>query len=121
MCQSIIGPEDTVVTERPGGGVQFKSGKIQRYRISEQGMPRVGRRYVLFLQKGDQESDFYILTGYELRAGRVIPLDGFDSKEGNKFQFAVYEGVDENAFLTTVREAVTNATQAIPGKGGQSQ
>ena len=38
-------------------------------------MPQVGCRYLLFLEQVNSEVEFRILTGYELREGRVFPLD----------------------------------------------
>jgi hypothetical protein len=60
---------------RPGGTVRFASGKVQRYTISKLGYPRQGGAYVLFL-KWDEQGDFSVLTGYELRNNKVVPLDG---------------------------------------------
>jgi len=65
----------TITMERFGGAVRFSSGRIQKYESDGQGMPRVGSQYVLFLKRLDQE-DFKLLTAYELRDDRVIPLDG---------------------------------------------
>jgi hypothetical protein len=40
-----------VEAEREGGRVQFSSGRVHLYMVSEQDMPRVGGRYLLFLMK----------------------------------------------------------------------
>jgi hypothetical protein len=100
----------TVAGEREGGRVRYPSGCIRRYKFHRQGMPRVNRRYLIFLRHPDQGEVPYILTAYELRAGRVFPLDGLDegnSKAGNILpQFAAYENDDESAFLTAVRNAI---------------
>jgi hypothetical protein len=61
--------------EREGGRVQFPSGRIRLYMIAEQDMPEVGSRYVFFLNDGDNETVFEIITGYEIRDSSVLPLD----------------------------------------------
>lgn len=60
--------------ERYGGRVRLPSGKIVVAAIDHQDMPGIGRKYVLFLTGGKDEA-FTILTGYELRGGKVFPLD----------------------------------------------
>jgi hypothetical protein len=64
-----------VEAEREGGRVKFPSGRVHLFMVSEQDMPRVGSRYVLFLKETDTESVFEILTGYELGAAAVYALD----------------------------------------------
>lgn len=101
-------PGETLVAQRFGGRVRFRSGLVQRYGIDKQGLPRAGHRYVLFLQASGEDGVFNILTGYELRGGRVHPLDGVATSAGGGQlpQFAAYEGADETGFLTAVREAI---------------
>jgi hypothetical protein len=64
-----------IEAEREGGRVKFPSGRTHLYMISEQDMPRVGGRYVLFLSETNTENVFEIITGYEIRADSVSPLD----------------------------------------------
>lgn len=99
-------PGSSIVAERSGGRVRFPSGHITLSHTRGQGMPRVGRRYVLFLTHdfplvGFQEQDFYILTGYELKAGRVGLLD-------NPSQHPITEqnGKDEASFLNQLRTTI---------------
>ncbi len=91
----------TITVERTGGRVRFPSGKVGFVRVIGQGMPQVGQQYLLFLALNEQ-GDFNILTGYELNAGQVLPLDSGTP------HFEVYEGWDESAFLNKVRNAVAN-------------
>jgi hypothetical protein len=106
--QSSLARGNTVVTEREGGRVRFESGHILRYSVDRQSMPRKGRRYVLFLRRNDQAENLYIVTGYELRVGKVLPLDGVNVPQGaSKLpQFAAYENADEIEFLDAVRKAI---------------
>ena len=67
-------------------------------------MPQVGSRYVLFLThdfetKGDAGKDFYLLTGYLIKDGRVFPLD--DTASGR-----VYNDVTESSFLNDLWSSV---------------
>jgi hypothetical protein len=97
-----------LLAQRLGGRVRFPSGTVQRYGISKLGMPQSGRRYALFLKKNDTDDAFVIVTGYELRAGVVHPLDGVDIPGGASElpQFVPYKGMDLTQFLTRVRTAI---------------
>lgn len=99
-------PAGSVVTlEREGGFVKHAADYKRLYRIQGQGMPRVGRRYVLFLNPVGTDDDYAIVTGYELHAGKVQPLDSTD-------QFAVHTGANMETFMELVREAVAQSNSA---------
>lgn len=102
-----------IVTERAGGAIRFPSGKVQRYSVDQQGMPRSGAQYVLFLRRNAEDGDFYIVTGYELRLGHVNPLDGNVSNGQNHLPFGVYKNADETSFLNDLRAAIANAPQPL--------
>lgn len=88
--------------EREGGRIRQPSGRITRYSIAGQNMPRVGKRYMLFLTCSNPEQAFDILTGYEFRAGKVFPLD----EAGDMFD--LYRGIDDVDFLSAVQDAIAN-------------
>jgi hypothetical protein len=99
----------SLVAERLGGRVRFPSGGILPVTVRGQGMPRVGRRYVFFLKRIDQGQAYDILTGYELRAGKVSPLDGRRATGGgHPWAFDKYEGWDEGAFMDAVCIEIAN-------------
>jgi hypothetical protein len=66
-------------------------------------MPQVGLRYVLFLTNAQGQSDFQILTGYELREGKVHPLDDL-------LNLYTYENADETTFLKQLHTANLDAS-----------
>ncbi|HKR01096.1 MAG TPA: hypothetical protein VJT09_10510 [Pyrinomonadaceae bacterium] len=99
-------PGSIVTAERFGGAVRFPSGSVQRYTTRNQRMPLVGRQYVLFLKRIGTEQEFSLVTAYELRSGRVVPLDGANTENGEKLPFDDYKGADSSVFLNTVRDAV---------------
>jgi hypothetical protein len=102
-----ISSGNSITVERIGGRVLTPTGHIHQYGIAKQGMPKVGSRYLLFLEKKDEQS-LYILTGYELRESHVFPLDGEDSANVNKVpQFAEYVGTDEASFLNRIEKLLT--------------
>lgn len=70
-----LSPGNSVEAEREGGRVKFPSGRVHLFKISEQDLPRIGGRYVLFLTATDSESVFQILTGYEISGASIYPLD----------------------------------------------
>jgi hypothetical protein len=104
-------PGSIVSVERFGGAVRFPSGVIQRYTTRNQRMPLAGRQYVLFLKHTDQEQDFSLVTGYELRGQHVIPLDGTSVEGGEKLPFDDYKGAEVSSFLKSVRDAVVQSIQ----------
>jgi hypothetical protein len=101
---------DSVAVEREGGAVQFQSGRIEEYRIFNQGMPQSSERYVLFLRYNEEGQDFSIITGYRLIKGRVFPLDDVGP-------FASHKDVDETVFLREVRVHITHRTRSSNPQG----
>ncbi len=102
----------TICVERFGGAVRFPSGVVQKYETTGQGMPIVGQRYLFFLKRIN-ESDFDIVTGYQLDGQVVSPLDGTVVEEGKGvYPFDVYQGSDVSTFLQIVR---TEAKQRPSG------
>lgn len=92
--KSPINNGTTIYVERDGGRVRFPNGRLHMYTIDKLDMPKTGLRYVLFLN--EEESDFTILTGYELRNGKVYPLDELPN-------LLTYESSDELIFLSELR------------------
>lgn len=95
-----------IEAQRQGGKVRFPSGKTLLRGALGKTMPRAGCRYLLFLKKNEDGQSFSIITGYELRDGKVSPLDGLSKNAPQSAQFMPYEGLDEAAFLRQVREAI---------------
>jgi hypothetical protein len=91
----------SLIADRQGGRVRFPSGHTTLLFVQGQGMPRVGRRYALFLTHTGQEQSANILTGYELRGGRVFPIDSPVGKQ--------YKEAEETIFLNNLRTAVADA------------
>jgi hypothetical protein len=107
---------ETLAAQREGGRVRFPSGRVQRYRTHYQHLPCAGRRYVFFLKRNEEGQAYYIRTAYELRAGRVHPVDGVNMNKGAAElpQFAAYKDADEATFLSAVRDAVARSLQSSP-------
>lgn len=103
-----IKSNNTLSVNRVGGNVRFNSGRINKYKIHQQGMPQKGRRYLLFLQQTGS-GDFLILTGYELTNNKVVPLDGEDNKDPRSaLPFARYRGAGELQLLQDLRSILQN-------------
>jgi hypothetical protein len=101
-----INPGDRIIAGREGGTVRFPSGRVQQYRIYGQGMPQVGQRYVLFLKRNEPNPDYFILTGYELKDNKVLPLDTIDL-------YSTYKGHDASDFLDLVRKKIKPLSERI--------
>ncbi|MET0648180.1 MAG: hypothetical protein ABW208_16310 [Pyrinomonadaceae bacterium] len=112
---------NSITTERFGGRVRLPSGAVALTGFMGKSMPLVGRRYLLFLKLNEAVQTYSIVTGYEVRAGRISPLDGNRRfKVGDKFdQLAAYdryEGAGEETFLKEVKDAVAKIkTNKNPG------
>lgn len=110
---------DSSVLERQGGRVRLQT-HVMSYYISGQGTPQVGGKYVFFLGYNKRDAEYrtvssprdmnrHILTGYELRAGKVVPLD---SAGGIYFQEHSNKNVTD--FLNEIRRSVSNSSQVQP-------
>jgi hypothetical protein len=106
-------PGDVITTERRGGRVRVPSGRIIRYGIAGQDMPRQGQRYLFFLKTNEQQ--YSIVTAYQLVSGRVRPLDGQNapSPPGLVMSWAgdAYEGADAARFLDEVKNAIAESSR----------
>lgn len=116
-----MSPGSPISALRAGGAVRFPSGKIIRYGQHGKPLPRAGRRYVFFLKaNGDGGLDFTIITAYELRAGRVFPLDGVNLVGAVEPAYAEYQkhkDAAEASFLNEVRDAIARNAGAEAGRG----
>jgi hypothetical protein len=90
----------SIEVEREGGRVKFPSGRIHLYMTNEQNMPEIASRYVFFLTAGENEDVFHIITAYELRDGKVFPLDNLSKPKS-------YQDADEAAFLSELRSKIS--------------
>ena len=87
-----------ITVQRIGGFVKYGDGRTVLFRLSGNGMPAAGLRYALFLNS--IEDDFTLLTGYELGADGVEPLD-------NSPQFEALRGENEISFTQRLRDVVS--------------
>lgn len=94
-----------ITATREGGIVRYANGHKRLYHLAEEGMPAVGRRYVLFLSSVENSDDYSILTGYELTETRVVPVD-------SSHQFATYNGYAIDAFLGVIRASLNQPQYA---------
>jgi hypothetical protein len=108
-----LGVGNSVILERSGGRVRFPSGKVMVSATNNQDLPRIGKRYLFFLTHEGPDArnyeDCLILTGYELRDGRVFPLD----KAGRGY--AAYKGASETLLLNDLAVALAD-TSLTPSK-----
>jgi hypothetical protein len=117
-----ISAGSTAVADREAGAMRLRNGRIVRYESGGVGrLPRAGRRYVLFLKRVNGGQDLSIFTGYELRQGRVFPLDGethtFSPQTNQITRTAPFEGAAEAAFLDLVRTAVADPSRVLKPEG----
>jgi hypothetical protein len=109
FSDSSLVPGVSIIAEREGASVRLPDGRVIRYEIAYQGMPQVGREYVLFLKYEPQGADYRLITGYEVRKGLVLPLDEAD-------HFATYKNSSAKTFFNELREALVHPPKAPRGK-----
>ena len=109
--QTPLLPGCSIMVERPGGRVRYPSGHISRFSLTGWGMPRRMGRYVLFLTRNSDEPSYHLVTGYELRGGRIFPLDRTTSSETD---FDAYINMDEAAFLKQLDAAIARSSSTNP-------
>lgn len=98
-------PGSCITIDRLGGIVRYPEGHKRLHRVVGQNMPRVGGRYVFFLDAPDESPNYQIVTGYELVSGRVSALD-----ESSRMR--AYSWMEEAKFLRAVRDAIAQAATA---------
>jgi hypothetical protein len=102
-----VGTEITV--SRAGGAVRFPSGKVIQVGFDGKPMPRIGGRYVFFLKYNKEGQDYPIITAYEIRDGKIVPLDGLLRSGRVTHELAShqsYKGESEVIFLNQVQAAI---------------
>ena len=97
----------SIEVDRIGGRVQFSDGKVGQYFVVGQGMPQVGKQYLLFLTKSEEKRDYNILTGYEIRGGFIYLLDN----PGSGHPITKVNGSDAASFLDEVRTSISNRNE----------
>lgn len=110
-CNDKLEDEKYLRAEREGGIVVFPSGKKIWLLVSGQRMPKVGSRYLFFLTHefpsfGYRKQDLFLLTGYELKDGRVFPLD--NPYGGTSPITTFYKGKDESVLLNDLQKLIEN-------------
>jgi hypothetical protein len=104
---------DRIVGERFGGKIKYPSGQITRWRTAEEGIPIIGKRYLFFLAKVDQDT-YNILTAYEIQGDTVSPLDGSRLEPGGRQGASIFDkhnGENLDSFMAEVDMAINNTTQ----------
>jgi hypothetical protein len=107
------GPKSTLAVggqataSRAGGAIHFPSGHRTNFLISGQGLPEIGSRYVLYLWKPARNQPVWeIVSGYQLKDGRVYPLDEVNERS--------YDGMSETVFLDLVKKAIGDSPDMTP-------
>jgi hypothetical protein len=101
-----VAEDEKITIDRPGGFVRYPSGQKLLYGVSGKWLPRVGKQYVLFLTKSDQSPNYRILTGYELKEGKIYPLD-------DGYQFEDFKGIEITNFIKTIREMMLKISPKV--------
>lgn len=96
--------------EREGGIVRYPSGFEFWHRVVGQQMPKINGRYLFFLTNdfpiyGHYKDDFYILTAYELKEGRILPLD---NPSDSHPIVSIYKGKSESILLNDLQNVLKN-------------
>ncbi|MGH9763219.1 MAG: hypothetical protein ACREDR_33000, partial [Blastocatellia bacterium] len=88
-----------IAVDRWGGAVKMPDGRVKDFETVHKRLPNEGGRYLFFLSYDSNAKAFELVASYELRNGRVHPLDTFP-------QFTGYADWDERAFLQSVSDTI---------------
>jgi len=89
-----------LIASRGGGTIRFPSSRVRNYVHHGEGMPAVGSQYLFFLVKPNiPEPEYEIIIGaaYEIRNGKVHPLDDLSVE---------FDNMPEQEFLAKVQTAI---------------
>ncbi|MDQ4119952.1 MAG: hypothetical protein M3209_00610 [Acidobacteriota bacterium] len=95
---------ESVSADRAGGFVRYPNGQKVLYRYSERNLPQVGSEYVFFLVSDKQSPNYEILTLYELKESKVIPLDSGRS-------FNDFKDASKQNFIEAIRNKMAQSSQ----------
>lgn len=107
-----INIRDSIIISRGGGGVRFPSGKVIKKLFEGKPMPRIGSKYVLFLKYEAEGNDYPLITAYELKNDKTLPLDGLNRDGRIIHQLTShqsYKGTSETDFLNLVQQGINNS------------
>jgi hypothetical protein len=106
---SSVFPGEFITTERWGGRVIFPSGRAITYGNRGQGMPQLGQEYLFFLERNPEQ--YNLLTAYQLRSGKVQPLDGRSAPGGEDSEWGgnAFKGKTVDEFLHDVESAIAKS------------
>lgn len=97
-----------LVASRGGGAIHFPSGRIRNYVNQGEGVPAVGSQYLFFLVKPNiPEPEYEVIIGgaYELRDGKVHPLDDLSTE---------FDNASQQQFLAKVQLAIKSPNGGRP-------
>jgi hypothetical protein len=88
-----------LVAMRQGGTIRFPSGHVRHFINNAHGFPAIGAQYLFFLLRPDAVPEYEMAIGatYELRGGRIYPLDDLSNE---------FDGVSEPDFQAKVQTAI---------------
>lgn len=95
-----VNENEKIFVDRPGGFVRYPNGQKLLYTVAEKAMPRIGKQYVLFLTQPDQSPNYRILTAYELKDGKVYPID-------STYVFQEYLGTSITDFIKALNNLMS--------------
>jgi hypothetical protein len=104
---------DRIVAERFGGKIKYPSGQTIRWGNAREGIPIVGKRYIFFLSKVDQDT-YELLTAYEIVGYTVSPLDGSRIEPGGRQGASIFDkhnGESLDSFMAQVDKAINNSKE----------
>lgn len=113
-----VKPGSQISVVRQGGVVRLPSGRLLVRGCSDESLPRVDHRYLLFLRYFKTQRVFPILNGFELAEMRVFMLDTIQreraaprgSKPGVWEQLTLAEyGLSENNFVEVVAKLIAKS------------
>lgn len=113
-------PEHEISLVRLGGKVRFESGKILNIGIEGNPLPKVGKRYLMFLGYEKDADVFSIKVAYQIENGEIVPFDGRRLSGEYISQYRSlqqYNGMKEAEFVAAVRAVAGGDSRSVAGDG----
>ena len=88
--------DEIIMIDRAGGVVQYPNRQKMLYLNDWQNLPKINTRYILFLEKdNDQNPNYKILTGYQINDNKITALD-------NHPDFEKFNGKSEEDLINQI-------------------
>lgn len=101
--RNLVTSGSSVTIDKEGGAIIMPNGQVIQYVVTGIGaLPELNSRYLFFLRKVENQEEYVILTGYELNADGILPLEDYQDRE-------IFRGKSEKNFVNEVKNRIAGS------------